>query len=215
MLACPALETGHQWLTQIEQVSGEMKYVRPTQWPEWWWHFQTHGSMNVYTVWKKIDQRARFRKRHRNQNSATKINLFRKAGGESESRLEMLASECKGLKSNNYDVGMLFILGVRDTLLFLRISENITSKSWGFSFHGVTHDISVFFKSFRFHPCFAPSFPPLLDDRIQKDFKVIRVPGRLREGSHLCLIQSLKEIVQRWYSFHSSSICHCTLSYLV
>lgn len=31
-----------------------MKYVWPTQWPLWWWHFQTHGSMNVYTVWKKL-----------------------------------------------------------------------------------------------------------------------------------------------------------------
>lgn len=93
---------------------------------------------------KKIDQWARFRKRHRNQNSATKINVFRKAGGESESRLEIWAAGCEGLKSNNYDVGMLFILGIGDTLLFFCISENITSKSWGFSFHGVTHDISVF-----------------------------------------------------------------------
>lgn len=41
---------------KIEQVSDEMKYVWPTQRSEWWWHFQTHGSMNVYTVWKKIDQ---------------------------------------------------------------------------------------------------------------------------------------------------------------
>lgn len=39
---------------KIEQVSDEMKYVWPTQWPEWRWHFQTHGSMNVYTVWKKL-----------------------------------------------------------------------------------------------------------------------------------------------------------------
>lgn len=193
-----------------------MKYVRPTQWPEWWWHFQTHSSMNVYTVWKKIDQRARFRKRHRNQNPATKINLFRKAGGESRSGLEKLASECEALNSNNDDVGVWFILVVRDTLLFFRISENITSKSWGFSFHGVTHDISgFFFKSFRFHPCFAPSFPPLLYDRIQKDFKVIGEPGRLRAGSHLCLIQSLKEIVQRRYSSRSCCICHRTSSYLV
>lgn len=38
---------------KIEQVSDEMKYVWPTQWPERRWHFQTHGSMNVYTVWKK------------------------------------------------------------------------------------------------------------------------------------------------------------------
>lgn len=38
---------------KIEQVSDEMKYVWPTQWPEQRWHFQTHGSMNVYTVWKK------------------------------------------------------------------------------------------------------------------------------------------------------------------
>lgn len=78
---------------------------------------------------KKIDQRVRFRKRHRNQNPATKINLFRKAGRESQSRLEKLASECEGLNSHNYDVGMLFILVVGDTLLFFRISENITSKS--------------------------------------------------------------------------------------
>lgn len=76
---------------------------------------------------KKIDQRSRFRKRHRNPNSATKINLFIKEGGESENRLEILASECERLKSNNHDIGMLFILGV--TLLFFHIFENITSKS--------------------------------------------------------------------------------------
>lgn len=66
---------------------------------------------------KKIDQPTRFRKRRRNQNSVAKINLFRKAGGERESRLEILATEREGLKfNNNYDAGMLFILGVRDTL---------------------------------------------------------------------------------------------------
>lgn len=101
---------------KIEQVSGEMKNVRPTQWPEWGWHFQTHGSVNVYTVWKKLIVGPRFRKRDRNQNSATKM-LFRKAGGESESRLETLGGKCEGLRCNNYDVGMLLIRGVRDTLL--------------------------------------------------------------------------------------------------
>lgn len=39
---------------KIEQVSDQMKYVWPTQWPEWRWHFQTHGWMNVYTVWNKL-----------------------------------------------------------------------------------------------------------------------------------------------------------------
>lgn len=172
---------------KIEQVSGEMKYARPTQWPEWWWHFQTHSSMNVYTVWKKIDQRARFRTRHRNQNSATKVNLFWKAAGETQNKAGNI-SECEGLNSNNYDVGMLFILGVKNTLLFfLHFWRHIKvlkfSLSWRDSY------ISIFIlKSFRFHPCFAPSLPPLLYHRIQKDFKVIGVPGRLRAGSHLCLI---------------------------
>lgn len=48
---------------------------------------------------------------------ATKINLLRETGGERESGLEILAAEQEGLKcNNNYDVGMLFILGVMDTL---------------------------------------------------------------------------------------------------
>lgn len=200
----------------IEQVSGQLKYVRPTQWPEWWWHFQTHGSMIVYTVWKNIDQQAHFRKRHRNPNSATKINLFIKAKGESERRLEILASECEGLKSNNYDAGMLFILGVRDTLLFFRISENITSKSWGFSFHGVTHDISAFsFFLLGSLPALLLLFLHFWTIVFRKTSKSFECLAGCTEA-HACVwCQSLKEIVQRPYSCHSSSICHCTLSYLV
>lgn len=73
---------------KIEQVSDEMKYVWPTQWPEWRWHFQTHGSMNVYTVWKKIDQWVWFGERGVKKKrffTMTEINLSREKRGEGES----------------------------------------------------------------------------------------------------------------------------------
>lgn len=105
---------------KIEQVSEEMKYVQPTQWPEWWWHFQTHGSMNVYTVWKKLISGQALER-------VTEIKTLQQKSICSEKQEEkvkagwILAAGCEGLKSNNYDVGMLFILGIRDTLLFFRI----------------------------------------------------------------------------------------------
>lgn len=81
---------------KIEQVSDEMKYVWPTQWPERRWHFQTHGSMNVYTVWKKkIDQWVRFgeeckkkEKKKRVIFTVTEINLSRERSRRSVWRRE-------------------------------------------------------------------------------------------------------------------------------
>lgn len=102
---------------------------------------------------------SRFRKRRRNQKSSTKINLFREAGGESEGGLEILAAAREGLTcNNNYDVGMLFILGVMDTLearfysdpasdrggyfpQFLKTSHQSPEV---FPFMPLTRDISVF-----------------------------------------------------------------------
>ncbi len=83
----------------IEQVSDEMKYVWPTQWPEWRWHFQTHGSMNVYTVWKKIDQWVRFRERSGGKKcfslSQKSICPERKEGGQSSGRRRQLETSEK------------------------------------------------------------------------------------------------------------------------
>lgn len=125
MLPCPVGETGHRWLTQNrtgvrgDEICSAHPMARVVMtFPNTLLNECLHSGKN-------IDQRAHFRKRHRNQNSATKIYLFRKAAGESESRLEMLASEGEGLKSNNYDVGLLLILRARDALLFFCISENI------------------------------------------------------------------------------------------
>lgn len=108
---------------------------------------------------------SRFKKRSRNQKLATKINLLREAGGESESGLEILAADQEGLKcNNNYDVGMLFILGVMDTLEAQFYSDPASDRG-GVIFPGFwNHHIKVprFFLSWRWLMILV-FFPNLLD----------------------------------------------------